>query len=52
MVPETGDQIGPLGTNGIGKLANVGIPSAVANAVYHATRKRVRDLPVTPDKVI
>jgi len=44
--------VNPLGTKGIGELANVGMPAAVANAVYHATGKRVRDLPITLDKII
>lgn len=42
----------PLGARGIGEIAIVGTAAAVANAIYHATGKRVRDLPITPDKVI
>ena len=30
----------------------VGIPAAIANAVFHATGKRIRDLPITPEKVL
>jgi len=30
----------------------VGIPAAIANAVFHATGKRIRELPITPDKLI
>jgi xanthine dehydrogenase YagR molybdenum-binding subunit len=52
LVPEVDRQVNPLGTKGIGELANVGMPAAVANAVYHATGKRVRDLPITLDKII
>ncbi len=52
MVPEVDDQTNPLGTKGIGELANVGMPAAVANAVYHATGKRIRDLPIRLEKLI
>ncbi len=41
-----------LGVRGVGEIGIVGTPAAVANAVYHATGKRVRDLPITVDKVI
>ena len=41
-----------LGARGIGEIGIVGAPAAVANAVFHATGKRVRDLPITPDKLI
>ena len=41
-----------LGTRGIGELGIVGCAAAVANAVYHATGKRVRELPITPDKLL
>lgn len=39
-------------TCGIGEIGIVGAPAAVANAVFNATGKRVRDLPITPDKLI
>ncbi len=42
----------PIGARGIGEIGVTGIAAAVANAVYHATGKRVRDLPITPDKLI
>ena len=42
----------PIGARGIGEIGVTGIAAAVANAVYHATEKRVRDLPITPDKLI
>ncbi len=42
----------PIGARGIGEIGITGIASAVANAVYHATGKRVRDLPITPDKLL
>ncbi|MEO6582967.1 MAG: xanthine dehydrogenase family protein molybdopterin-binding subunit, partial [Ferruginibacter sp.] len=44
--------VNPIGAKGIGEVTMVGFASAVANAVFHATGKRVRDLPITPDKLI
>lgn len=44
--------INPIGSKGLGEIANVGFAAAVANAVYHATGKRIRTLPITPDKLI
>ena len=41
-----------LGARGIGEIGIVGAPAAVANAVFNATGKRIRDLPITPDKLI
>ncbi len=41
-----------LGARGIGEIGIVGVPAAVANAIFHATGRRVRDLPITPDKLI
>jgi xanthine dehydrogenase YagR molybdenum-binding subunit len=40
------------GARGLGEIGIVGAPAAIANAVYHATGKRIRDLPITPDKLI
>jgi xanthine dehydrogenase YagR molybdenum-binding subunit len=42
----------PIGARGMGEIGITGIAAAIANAVYHATGKRVRDLPITPDKLI
>ncbi len=42
----------PVGSRGIGEIGITGAAAAVANAVYHATGKRVRDLPITPDKLM
>ena len=42
----------PIGAKGAGEIGIVGAAAAVANAVYHATNVRVRDLPITPDKLI
>jgi xanthine dehydrogenase YagR molybdenum-binding subunit len=44
--------IGELGAKGIGEIGITGIAAAIANAVYHATGKRMRDLPITIDKLI
>ena len=43
---------GPLGAKGIGELGATGVAAAVANAVYDAIGLRVRDLPITPDKIL
>ena len=42
----------PVGMYGIGELGTNGAPAAIANAVYHATGRRVYELPITPDKVL
>jgi len=42
----------PIGAKGAGEIGIVGVAAAVANAVYHATGVRVRELPITPDKLI
>ena len=42
----------PVGARGMGEIGITGAAAAVANAVYHATGKRVRDLPITPDKLL
>lgn len=52
FVPEEDTIVNPLGVKGLGELGMVGIPAAIANAIYHATGKRLRDLPFTPDKLI
>jgi xanthine dehydrogenase YagR molybdenum-binding subunit len=44
--------VNPLGVKGMGELGMVGIPAAIANAVFHATGRRIRDLPITPDKLL
>lgn len=44
--------ISPLGARGIGEIGITGVTAAIANAIYNATGKRVRDLPITPDKLI
>lgn len=46
FVPEEDRQVNALGIKGLGELGNVGTNAAVANAVYHATGRRIRDLPI------
>ncbi|MGA0598359.1 xanthine dehydrogenase family protein molybdopterin-binding subunit [Enterovirga sp. CN4-39] len=46
------DDSNPLGIKGVGEIGIVGVAAAVANAVHHATGRRVRDLPITLDKVL
>jgi xanthine dehydrogenase YagR molybdenum-binding subunit len=52
FVEEEDRIVNPLGVKGMGELGMVGIPAAIANAVFHATGKRIRDLPITPDKLL
>ncbi|GAB3569801.1 xanthine dehydrogenase family protein molybdopterin-binding subunit [Amycolatopsis endophytica] len=49
---EQDDQVNPLGSKGIGEIGIVGTAASVVNAVFHATGARIRDLPVTLDKVL
>ena len=46
------EEASPLGTKGLGELTAVSVAPAIANAVYHATGERVRDLPMTLEKLI
>jgi xanthine dehydrogenase YagR molybdenum-binding subunit len=52
LVPERDDFVNPVGVKGIGELGNVGTAAAVANAVYHATGIRVRQLPIHLEKLL
>jgi xanthine dehydrogenase YagR molybdenum-binding subunit len=52
FVDEEDRTINKMGIKGVGEIGIVGVPAAIANAVYHATGKRVRDLPVTLDKLV
>jgi xanthine dehydrogenase YagR molybdenum-binding subunit len=52
FVEESDEIINPLGIKGVGEIGIIGVAAAIANAVYHATGKRVRDLPITLDKLM
>jgi xanthine dehydrogenase YagR molybdenum-binding subunit len=45
-------QVNPMGAKGMGEIALIGFSAAVANAVFNATGKRIRNLPITPDKIL
>jgi xanthine dehydrogenase YagR molybdenum-binding subunit len=51
FVDEQDDIVNPLGIKGLGEIGIVGVAAAIANAVYHATGKRIRNLPITLDKL-
>lgn len=51
-VPEKDNHINPLGAKGIGEIGITGSTAAIANAIFNATGKRVRQLPITPDKLL
>jgi xanthine dehydrogenase YagR molybdenum-binding subunit len=51
-VEEEDPHLNPMGSKGIGEIGIVGTAAAVANAVHHATGRRVRDLPITPPKLV
>jgi xanthine dehydrogenase YagR molybdenum-binding subunit len=51
-IDERDPHVNPMGSKGIGELGIVGTAAAIANAVYHATGVRVRDLPITLDKLL
>lgn len=42
----------PVGVRGIGEIGTCGVPAAIANAVFHATGKRLRDLPITLEEIM
>ncbi|SHM92330.1 xanthine dehydrogenase family protein molybdopterin-binding subunit [Rhizobacter sp. OV335] len=52
VVPEDDPHVNALGAKGIGEIGITGVGAAIANAVFHATGKRVRELPITLDKLI
>lgn len=52
FVDEPDAEVTPLGVKGLGEIGIVGTAAAVANAIYHATGKRVRSLPITIDKLL
>jgi xanthine dehydrogenase YagR molybdenum-binding subunit len=51
-IDEEDPHVNPMGVKGIGEIGIVGTAAAIANAVYHATGIRVRDLPITLDKLL
>jgi xanthine dehydrogenase YagR molybdenum-binding subunit len=52
FVGEPDSHANPLGVKGFGELAMSGTAPAIVNAVFHATGKRVREFPATPDKLL
>jgi len=52
FVEEHDEHVNPLGAKGIGEVSYVGVAAAVANAVFHATGRRIRQLPITLDKLL
>jgi xanthine dehydrogenase YagR molybdenum-binding subunit len=52
FVEEHDLHVNPLGVKGVGEIAIVGVAPAIVNAIYHATGRRIRELPVTPDKLL
>jgi xanthine dehydrogenase YagR molybdenum-binding subunit len=52
FVEERDDHINRLGVKGLGEIGIVGVPAAIANAVYHATGKRIRRFPITLDNLL
>jgi xanthine dehydrogenase YagR molybdenum-binding subunit len=52
FVEEHDEIINPLGVKGVGEIGIVGMPAAIANAIFHATGKRINEMPITLDKII
>jgi xanthine dehydrogenase YagR molybdenum-binding subunit len=52
IVEERDDRVNPLGVKGVGEIGITGVAAAIANAVYHAIGKRIRDLPITPERLL
>src|SRR5215467_11359943 len=51
-IDEEDPYLNPMGRKGIGEIGIVGTAAAIGNAVYHATGQRIRDLPITPAKLL
>jgi xanthine dehydrogenase YagR molybdenum-binding subunit len=51
-VEEHDPHVNPLGVKGLGEVAIVGVAPAIANAVFHATGRRVREFPITLEKLL
>jgi xanthine dehydrogenase YagR molybdenum-binding subunit len=52
FINEPDPHVNAMGCRGVGEIGITGIAAAITSAIYHATGKRVRDLPVTPDKLL
>jgi xanthine dehydrogenase YagR molybdenum-binding subunit len=52
FVAENDERFAPTGARGIGEIGITGVPAAIANAIFHATGRRFRDLPITPERVL
>ena len=52
FVDEKDEHVDPIGAKGIGEIGITGVAAAIANAVFHATGVRIRDLPITLDKLL
>ncbi|HEY2397125.1 MAG TPA: xanthine dehydrogenase family protein molybdopterin-binding subunit [Rudaea sp.] len=52
FIDESDDIFNPVGARGIGEIGITGVAAAIANAVFHATGKRIRDLPITVENVL
>ena len=46
------DKLSPVGIKGLGEIGTIGVSAAIANAVYHATGRRIRSLPITIDQLL
>ncbi|MFO3706748.1 hypothetical protein ACI6Q5_17640 [Xanthomonas codiaei] len=44
--------VSSLGAKGVGEIGQVGVSAAICNAIFHATGKRIRSTPMTPEKVM
>lgn len=52
FVEEEDDKASAIGVKGVGEIGIIGVAAAVANAIFHATGKRIRNLPITVDKIL
>jgi xanthine dehydrogenase molybdenum-binding subunit len=49
---DSGEPYGPFGAKALGEVPIVPVVGAIANAIYHASGARIRELPITPDKLL
>jgi xanthine dehydrogenase YagR molybdenum-binding subunit len=52
VIPEVDRYVNAIGVKGVGEISMAGVALAIANAVYHATGIRVRELPITIEKLL